>query len=209
MRARQELDDDEIATKTLIPDSVDDFEYLFYNGMTSLSLKDRQRSMNWLDDNGICLDNVRSGPSTIRDAGRGAFAARLMKKGSVIAPMPLLQVDKAYFDMYKSAPDRNGDPTRVGDRVLGNQLMINYCFGHDETTMLLCSFTSANLINHGRCSGDGNSCKFGPNAAYRWASWDSTDEWLEMPVKKLLMVRSWLCNRLYYRDFILQINFVH
>eukprot|EP00816_Leptocylindrus_hargravesii_P013146 CAMPEP_0196809040 /NCGR_PEP_ID=MMETSP1362-20130617/9000_1 /TAXON_ID=163516 /ORGANISM="Leptocylindrus danicus, Strain CCMP1856" /LENGTH=684 /DNA_ID=CAMNT_0042183585 /DNA_START=106 /DNA_END=2157 /DNA_ORIENTATION=+ len=185
-RAKQDLGNDEVATKSLIPDSAGDLEFLFQNGMTSLSLKDRIRSMDWLKDNGICMDNIQSGPSTIRDAGRGAFAMRFMEKGSVIAPMPLLHVNKAYFNMYELAPDEDEDLDRDGDKVLGHQQLINYCFGHEETTMLLCSFTSANLINHARCSEGDGTCKFEPNAAYRWSSWEAHEKWLKMPVERLL-----------------------
>eukprot|EP00550_Attheya_septentrionalis_P001234 CAMPEP_0198283790 /NCGR_PEP_ID=MMETSP1449-20131203/3391_1 /TAXON_ID=420275 /ORGANISM="Attheya septentrionalis, Strain CCMP2084" /LENGTH=79 /DNA_ID=CAMNT_0043980625 /DNA_START=7 /DNA_END=243 /DNA_ORIENTATION=+ len=39
-----------------------------------------KRSVEWLKENGKCLDNIKAGNSTIPEAGRGAFATRLFQR---------------------------------------------------------------------------------------------------------------------------------
>ena len=55
------------------------------------------------------------------------------------------------------------------------QLLVNYSFGGDDSSLLLCPNANAVLLNH--CSDRrpelhscGNSNM--PNAEYRWAKWD-------------------------------------
>ena len=39
------------------------------------------RDSDWIRSNGICLEKIRPGQSTIPDAGRGAFAQMFIKAG--------------------------------------------------------------------------------------------------------------------------------
>jgi len=98
-----------------------------------------------------------------------------MKKGSIIAPAPLLQVTDR---------DALRIPAFEGEKM---QLMLNYCFGRDDSSLLLCPNTNAVLLNH--CSSRrpelhpcGSSSE--PNADYRWAiNWDeSTGDWLDKTI---------------------------
>eukprot|EP00978_Attheya_sp_CCMP212_P035034 scaffold150354_cov55-Attheya_sp.AAC.1 len=58
-----------------------------------------KRSVEWLKENGKCLDNIKAGNSTIPEAGRGAFATRFIPKGSIIAPGPLIHTpDRKMFE---------------------------------------------------------------------------------------------------------------
>ena len=41
------------------------------------------RQDDWLQKNGFCVDHLEPGPSTIPEAGRGALAARPIKKGTI------------------------------------------------------------------------------------------------------------------------------
>lgn len=102
----------------------------------------------------------------------GAFAKRDLPEGTVITGTPLLHFpDRNIANMYDMemimAPS---DPTqpmygtierdsgvlegvplyrRMLDTVVGQQLFVNYCFGHDESTILLCPDGSGvNYINH-------------------------------------------------------------
>ena len=98
---------------------------------------------------GYCLDNIREGPSTIEGAGRGAFATRQLKQDTVITPAPLVQImDRSVL---------NYDTARSNAT---SQLLINYCFGHRKSTLLLCPTTHLTLINHNSKS---------PNAKIRWS----------------------------------------
>jgi hypothetical protein len=84
-------------------------------------------------------------------AGRGAFAARFIPKGSIVSPAPLVQViDATIFDTSYEDADNST-----------NQLLLNYCFGHAKSSLLLCPTTSVTLINHN---------KEKSNTKYRWGS---------------------------------------
>ncbi len=142
------------------------------------SLSVNKRTVDWIRDNGICLDNIVPGMSFNPRAGKGAIASRFMKKGDVIAPAPLLQItDRDALRM----PAFHGEIW---------QLLLNYCLGRYDTSLLLCPDTNAILVNH--CSerrpdihpcGNANSK---PNAKYRWAKWDEkTDAWLNMTIEEM------------------------
>jgi hypothetical protein len=150
------------------------------------------RDVGWIQRNGMCLENIVPNPSTRPHAGRGAFAQFPIQKDAIIVPAPTLQIlHKGTLDLYD------------GDDRYGKQLLLNYCFGHDESTILLCPNTNAILINH--CSergstktatnddddDDGHSCGNhgpAPNAMYRWGtSWDPlTAVWMNMTIDEML-----------------------
>ena len=97
----------------------------------------------------MCLDSIREGRSTILDAGRGAFVTKAITKGTLISAVPLL-------------PIMNSTVLRTsihGDTNSSQQLLINYCFGHEQSDTVLCPLSNALLINH-------NSK--GANAELRW-----------------------------------------
>jgi len=158
-----------------------------------------RRNVTWIQENGLCIDNLESRRSTLHQAGRGAFTrrGRYISKGEVIVPAPTLQLmDKAAMNMYElrrvrdheveTDADETVEWERVSDDIIGKQLLVNYCVGHHESPMLLCPGTSAILINHCSDRHDwGGSC-IAPNAELRWASWDpNTEPWLKGTLEEL------------------------
>lgn len=132
-----------------------------------------RRSVDWIIKNGMCIENLVPRKSTIKQAGQGAFAQWTLRKGDIVVPAPLLHIlDRDVLDMY------NED----GDKI-GKQLLLNYCFGHHDTSLLVCPDTNAILINH--CSSRQERCgPQGPNAKVQWSSgWDKdSDRWLGMSI---------------------------
>jgi hypothetical protein len=130
-----------------------------------------KRSVEWIEENGFCMDNIVVKKSLNPHAGRGAFANRPLKKGDVIVPAPVLQINN------KNALRM---PAFEGRR---KQLLLNYCFGHSESTMLLCPYSNANLLNHCSKRRPGlHPCgeRHRPNAKLRWSKWDQgTFTWIE------------------------------
>lgn len=114
--------------------------------------------------------------STLPHAGQGGFAQYRIKQGEIVVPAPLIQiVDKNSLIVN----DDDGKPS-------GWQLLINYCFGHAESSLLLCPDTNALLINH--CSERKKECgPNGPNAMYRWSTgWEPrSDEWRKQSLKEI------------------------
>jgi hypothetical protein len=53
-----------------------------------------RRNLEYLREEGRCLDNIVPGQSSIPDAGRGAFARRLLPEGAIVAPVPVLPITK-------------------------------------------------------------------------------------------------------------------
>jgi len=121
-----------------------------FDGDTTLSQK---KKLLELRETGYCLDNnISSGQSLIKDAGRGAFSTRQLDEGSIIAPVPLIPLSRSSLEMIKERQD--------GSIVRSTQLLLNYCFGHTNSSLLLYPYSHhVNFINHNSIS---------PNAKLRW-----------------------------------------
>ena len=53
-----------------------------------------KHDMTWIRNNGICLEKLRPGPSTINGAGRGAFSQVVIKQNEISRDFELLEVVK-------------------------------------------------------------------------------------------------------------------
>lgn len=144
------------------------------------------RSLDWLAENGACMDHIETGVSTVPDAGRGAFARRFIGKGEVVSATPLIHLpDRDIFTMYDGKvvidPEETDEHVLVRDRdqPRHQQLLLNYCFGHRDSSLLLCpyGYLSA-LINHSHKE---------PNARISWSQKESIfphPEWLNQSLKE-------------------------
>lgn len=101
------------------------------------------------DDAVVCLDNnLRVDDSKISGAGRGVFAKRKLSKDSVVISSPMIPIHRKEMEIDD-------------DDVNMKQLMLNYCYGHPESDLLLLPYgPTVNYLNH--------SPK--PNAILRWHS---------------------------------------
>ena len=168
-----------------------------------------RRSLDWIVENGKCLDGrFEARQSSIPKAGHGAFATHRIAKGEMIVPTALLHVaDKEWLNIYNRTIDpatgetimkrssvkdpETGRYTIQEDTPIGKQMLMNYCFGHKESSILLCPANSATVMNH--CStrtqfqGQCNS-KQGANAGYRWPEdWaPENKEWLQLSYEELI-----------------------
>jgi SET domain len=88
--------------------------------------------------------------------------------------------DKKVLNMYKVVPSDDEDDAfvRESNTVIGQQLLLNYCFGHKDSSMVLYpSGSVVNLINHGDK----------PNAKLVWSTHASHQKvWLDFEPSKLL-----------------------
>uniref|UniRef100_A0A7S4MUH8 SET domain-containing protein n=1 Tax=Odontella aurita TaxID=265563 RepID=A0A7S4MUH8_9STRA len=168
-------------------------QYAMAMARRTITLK---RTVEWIETNGRCLDNIVPGISTIPQAGQGAFANRAMKEGDIVVPVPTMLVitDKSTLDVYDHIlDDETSTLIAIGDRPVSKQLLLNYCFGHEESALVLCPATNANLINHcsSRRTEDGpvGQCRpnLGPNAVLRWSTeFDpETSEWLDLSLDEI------------------------
>jgi hypothetical protein len=137
------------------------------------------RELSWLEENGQCLDNIKVGQSRNPEAGRGAFANRFIPKDGLVAPAPLIHVpDSNVLTMYApSGVNEKGEALRDLEGPVTSQLLLNYCFGHQESTLVLCPYGHLTaFINHSHDN---------PNTQIRWTrkmrhpGWrhESIEEW--------------------------------
>ena len=87
--------------------------------------------MGELANVGTCMDNFAVKASTIKQAGKGAFAKRPLREGRRIAVLPLIHVgERKRLDFYKVLDAKQGIVDH--STVTGQQLLLNYCFGHSK-----------------------------------------------------------------------------
>ena len=146
----------------------------------------------------VCLDNLYYGMSEHDDLGRGVLASRYLPEGSVIAPIPVLPIPrqelrylrskewkKAKSHRRKLLLMKNDDhstmtESEMEDMILPpdmkwrQQLLLNYCFGHSNSSVLLFPYGHVNFVNHAPYDGihlhDGYNSE-GPvaNVGLRWS----------------------------------------
>ena len=101
-------------------------------------------SLEFLQQHGSCINNIIPKQSTNPEAGWGIFVASAFRAGEFITSSSVLHIsDKNIFDMWDG-----GHIT-----VIGQQLVLNYCFGRErESTMLLCQlFGSWRFFGRSQC----------------------------------------------------------
>merc|ERR1712194_20988 len=88
--------------QSVLPVNVTYVENIVNNGSALFSLlPDVIRTPEWLKANGQCMDNIVSRPSKVQYAGMGAFATRHISRNSLVAPLPLIILNKTLLLMYE------------------------------------------------------------------------------------------------------------
>lgn len=106
------------------------------------------KDLDWLKMNGYCQDILVAGISKIAHAGRGAFAARSMKRGEVVSAMPLVPLNNGEDAL--TIIDEEDDPEDKGKPNLSYQLLYNYMLEHPQSSSLFFpAGAMTNYINHG------------------------------------------------------------
>ncbi|KAL3797357.1 hypothetical protein HJC23_010483 [Cyclotella cryptica] len=159
-----------------LPQNATDIPTVLQIGAAKFAMKDfnSKRSVDWLKKNGVCVDNIVSGTSTIPQAGRGAFAARTIKEGGIIATTPVVSLDLDQIKLREEVLGSDGNNYIIHG---GFQLVMNYCYGHDKSTLIfLPTMPAVSFINHGS--------KEDANAEVRWStSPHHKSEWLDSPLE--------------------------
>ena len=160
-----------------VPKTWEETEKVWEYGSLKRYLRDvHSRPLEWIEENGACGDNIREGPSDL--AVRGGLATRPLAKDSVVAPLPMIHLP------YKQIL---ATPTLKQHQKIGKvrpkppyQQLLNYCFGHANTTMLLCPYgTMSSLVNHNQTRA---------NTKVQWADPSRSNhqpEWLNMTPRQL------------------------
>jgi SET domain len=136
------------------------------------------QSMESLRANGVCVDTLDVHESSLDGTGRGAFAKFFSKKGDVVATTPLIHFDRSQINIVEqSYKDVHRIPLfrehgiEYTSNVIGQQLMLNYCYGHPDSNLLLLPYgPGVNFINHHESEANVYirwSTRFGDNTEYR------------------------------------------
>lgn len=123
---------------------------------TTSSSSSSRRSVDWLRENGWCLDNVRPIPvSKYQHAGRGLVARRPLAAGAVVAPVPVRAIRRSSLRIGRRQRRRaDGKKTTLDDEET-EQLLINYCFGHPDSSILLYSYGP--MVKYVSCGSRGST----------------------------------------------------
>ena len=79
----------EIRVFNALPETFADAELAIEKGGIKHVIQET-KSSEWFKKNGKCIDNIRPQPSTIKQAGRGAFATRFIPEGELVISAPLI-----------------------------------------------------------------------------------------------------------------------
>ena len=160
--------------RAALPDNVQDIPFALHHGTARFSAKGSIQSLEWLEENGACLDNIVSGVSSIPQAGRGAFATRSIKEGEPITTTPVITFDREELLLWETV-EKMDDGGMVME-LFGKQLLFNYCYGHINSSLLLFPYApTVNFINHGSVEDS--------NAEIRWSTSPyHHSEWLDEPL---------------------------
>jgi len=157
--------------------TIDDLlQLLDFGGSKFQGYNDTVKDQEWMNEHGQCMDNIRGGISKIPDAGRGAFANRYIPKGGLVAPAPLIHLPHRKTMRIYDYMIIDGQWERKVDSLSHHQLLLNYCFGHQDSLLLLCPYGYLNLlINHDHTD---------PNTKVVWTEKKRSrhPEWFDMPI---------------------------
>jgi len=161
-----------------LPNNVQDVPEALLMGAARFSAKDSLRSTEWLEENGACLDNIVTGVTAMPQAGRGAFATRSIDEGKSVTTTPVVTLDRQEIHLWekvKETEDGRGDVMEL----VGQQLLLNYCYGHKNSSLLFFPYApSVNFINHGSLEDS--------NAEIRWSELPyHKAEWLDVTIDEM------------------------
>jgi len=118
------------------------------DGSRFFGLSQRATGEAPFDEEGICLDDLSVGPSTLPQVGKGAFAKRRFGKGDVISTSPVLAVDRSQMEIVHQFQNDHGQ-LQYTEEVIHQNLLLNYAMGHPNSTVLLLPYgPGVNYINH-------------------------------------------------------------
>ena len=124
------------------------------NGINDYYQQRSIRSVDDLERHGRCVDTIQPQRSTIRQAGRGAFATRSMARNTIVTGTPFFYYPSDdFFKLYAGNWMSQKFSEFHPDQHVGYQLMYNYCWRHEHyqavSSIVLCPYGMyVNYINH-------------------------------------------------------------
>jgi hypothetical protein len=125
-----------------LPGTFDDAQTAALGEIADVFQPNATREIPWLQQNGRCMDHIVPGTSTLENSGHGAFVKRFLPKGTVISGSPLIHMFEDVLETYDLVYSNDTATRRRPWTKNGHQVLLNYCFGYHESTLLLCPYGS-------------------------------------------------------------------
>jgi hypothetical protein len=156
-------------TMNALPETLQDAWVAIQDELAAVYQPFAIRNESYLEENGKCMDHIKPGRSNIAQAGHGAFAVRPLKRGTIISGSPLLHLPHyQVLHMYGFHKNENEGQWKRNKEMNGQQIMLNYCFGHTQSTLLLCPYGGGvPYINHNQTLA---------NVRVQWSKHGSTNQ---------------------------------
>jgi SET domain len=122
--------------------------------------------VDWIRENGWCIDNIEVMPASDPSMGRGAFARYPLAQGQVVTPAPLqIFRDRSVFETLHG----------------GEQLYVNYCLQPKNSRLMFFPYgQGVGVINHSREKA---------NVRWQWSHHSMHHaDWLDLSVDELVEV---------------------
>jgi hypothetical protein len=125
-----------------LPGTFHDAQTAAFGEIADVFQPNATREIPWLQQNGRCMDHIVPGTSTLENSGHGAFVKRFLPKGTVISGSPLIHMFEDVLETYDLVYSNATATRRRPWTKNGHQVLLNYCFGYHESTLLLCPYGS-------------------------------------------------------------------
>lgn len=143
---------EESRTLRAIPNAYENLELIATQGIRAAYQPQATRPIHELHEKGRCADAIRPQPSTLHQAGRGAFSTRPFLPNQIVTGTPMLFFPTAVnFEMYEGDWFTKSLEDFYPDSIQGYQLLYNYCWHPDKniSSIYMCPYGSGiNYINH-------------------------------------------------------------
>lgn len=166
-------EDDQHRTKVALStvSSMEELSHVIERNGTAQSTM-QVRSQQWLSENGHCLDHVYVTDSTIKQAGKGCFARRFLKKNAVVLSSPMLTTfgkERFEINITEIREQLKKEGKEYDIEINEELLVLNYHFTHPKSSVYLFPTTSAIMFNH---NSQRMPTDYGrePNAKLRWST---------------------------------------
>jgi len=179
------LEDTKTRLKNALPSSWEDVQSYLEHGTASSSVpQNAVQSLDYLKENGICLDHIQPtvGVSTnIPRAHKGAVVVREIPEGETVSAAPVVPIRRHHLEIWDAkhyhSKQKAGTPW-----FLNSQQLLNYCYGHANSSLLLFPYSPVvNYINHHPTQA---------NVELQWSSRYNKEELLRMTPDELMLKSS-------------------
>jgi hypothetical protein len=139
----------------------------------------QRRDLDWLNDNGICIDHVKIGSKPDDPTDQALFARRHFRADEVVTTSLVKIISRSHLRVMVVDVESNPKKEIMWQ---GSQLLLNSCYGDPSSSLLLFPLDSrVHAINHPTAGQTAN-------IAVRWsARLTNRSDWFDLTPEKVLI----------------------